>query len=238
MPYGSEPRPTPQQPSGISQQSPYQPLPPPPQAHPTTITDPNTPTPHPGPSANALRIAEMERRYEQVTAQVRGHSQEVLAMRTPPARPRSTPTTQAESHDTAVATAAGPVQAGDFQFNPLTAVHGEFLPGAAGWRPDQRSRRVRAMERDRLRVEEADRNATAWAQQNPVAVAQSALNPDARTFTPVRGGHRGAGSSSRRSGGRRSGGGGRSSGGSRSSGGGRSHSWGSRDRGGPSRGPP
>lgn len=112
--------------------------------------------PYPDTSANALRIAEMERRYEEVTSIVQGHSQEVIARLVPPARPRSTPTTQAESQETALAT-AGPAQDSSFRFNPLTAVHGEFQPGAASWRRDQRSRRVRAIERDRLRIQEAER---------------------------------------------------------------------------------
>ncbi|KAL8766651.1 MAG: hypothetical protein Q9209_006634 [Squamulea sp. 1 TL-2023] len=47
-----------------------------------------------------------------------------------------------------------------FMFNPLTAIHGEFVPGASGWRPDQRSRRMRAIERNRLRFEEAEREST------------------------------------------------------------------------------
>ena len=44
-----------------------------------------------------------------------------------------------------------------FSFNPLTAVHGEFVPGAAAWKPDQRSRRERAIERNESRAEVAER---------------------------------------------------------------------------------
>ena len=44
-------------------------------------------------------------------------------------------------------------------FNPLTAIHGEFIPGALAWRADRRSRRIRAIERNRLRAEEAEREA-------------------------------------------------------------------------------
>lgn len=44
-------------------------------------------------------------------------------------------------------------------FNPLTAIHGEFIPGAPAWRADRRSRRIRAIERNRLRAEEAEREA-------------------------------------------------------------------------------
>ncbi|KAL9026735.1 MAG: hypothetical protein Q9196_004651 [Gyalolechia fulgens] len=165
----------------------------------------------------------MERRYEQVTSQVQAHSQEVLARLVPPARPRSTPTTQTESQQTALAT-AGPAQNSGFQFNPLTAVHGEFQPGAAFWRRDQRSRRVRAIERDGSRIAEAERNAEEWARQHPAGVARSALRPDAPNFMPERGSRRAAGWSLRR------GGGGRTS--SRGSG-----DRGAPGRGGPSRGP-
>ena len=44
-------------------------------------------------------------------------------------------------------------------FNPLTAIHGEFIPGAPSWRADRRSRRIRAIERNRLGAEEAEREA-------------------------------------------------------------------------------
>lgn len=109
------------------------------------------------PSPNALRVEEMERRYREVTSQVQAHSREVLARLVPPIRPRSTPITQSESQEMALATAGPAAEEEGFQFNPLTAERGEFRPGAAGWRSDQRSRRERATDRDRERTEQGNR---------------------------------------------------------------------------------
>ncbi|KAL8723775.1 MAG: hypothetical protein Q9225_000070 [Loekoesia sp. 1 TL-2023] len=135
----------------------------------------------------------MERRFEEIRTRVQQHSQEVLERLVAPPRPRSTPITQAESQATAMATAGPPQERPRFQFNPLTGIHGEFRPGAAYWRRDERSRRVRAIERDQLRIEEADRNVAHWVEQHPTGVAESSLNPDAPTFTPARGARRAAG---------------------------------------------
>lgn len=41
-----------------------------------------------------------------------------------------------------------------FTLNPLTAIHGEFVPGAH-WKPDQRSRKERAIERNQIKAKEA-----------------------------------------------------------------------------------
>ncbi|KAL9037960.1 MAG: hypothetical protein Q9180_003424, partial [Flavoplaca navasiana] len=80
--------------------------------------------------------------------------------------------------------------------NPLTAIHGEFIPGAEEWRRDRRSRRERAIERNRRRVEEAERESRRWAAENPERVAQSVLRPEAPSFEPAnprfRGGRRGS----------------------------------------------
>ena len=76
----------------------------------------------------------------------------------------------AGSSDTGLEQADRSFQQGQFPFpttgaqpfqlrplNPLTAIHGEFIPGAEEWRRDRRSRRERAIERNRRRVEEAER---------------------------------------------------------------------------------
>ncbi|KAL8889007.1 MAG: hypothetical protein Q9215_003627 [Flavoplaca cf. flavocitrina] len=69
--------------------------------------------------------------------------------------------------------------------NPLTAIHGEFIPGAEEWRRDRRSRRERAIERNRRRVEEAERESWRWAAGNPERVTQSILRPEAPSFKPA-----------------------------------------------------
>ncbi|KAL8837608.1 MAG: hypothetical protein Q9170_002451 [Blastenia crenularia] len=109
-------------------------------------------------STTDTSVEEISRRHEEVRALVAQHSREVIdRLVTRPTRSRSTPTTETENQGAALATVNPEAGASTFQFNPRTAVHGEFHPGAEGWRPDQRSRRARAAERDTLRIERAER---------------------------------------------------------------------------------
>ncbi|KAL8737412.1 MAG: hypothetical protein Q9181_001691 [Wetmoreana brouardii] len=90
------------------------------------------------------------------------------------------------------ATSSGVVRAIDgatpvrsaFNFNPKTAIHGEFKPGAEGWKPDQRSRRIRPVERNELRKEAAEKAAKKWVEEHPSGVTDSNLCPEARDFVP------------------------------------------------------
>ncbi|KAL8947163.1 MAG: hypothetical protein Q9222_006532 [Ikaeria aurantiellina] len=79
-----------------------------------------------------------------------------------------------------------------FSFNPATAIYGEFKPGQEGWKPDSRSRRQKAIARNKERAEATNKAAEEWAKAHPQEVAASNLRPDAVPFqAPPRGRGRG-----------------------------------------------
>ncbi|KAL8715071.1 MAG: hypothetical protein Q9220_001028 [cf. Caloplaca sp. 1 TL-2023] len=145
-----------------------------------------------------------------------------------PAARASTTTVRTTTVTTTTTVTAGPTIASSsqteasegFKFNPATAIHGEFQPGKEGWKPDNRSRREKAIARNKERVEATNRVRTLvsiqtrthhlenlgllvvqasenWARSHPQEVAESALRADASPFQPPprRGNVRGRGAS-------------------------------------------